>query len=397
MAHFSLKQLGCLGTVILLLSSILAMTVLIYQGLPESTNDTTEVPTEDSNDNLLVGAYYYPWYHDSKWDEAEGFPNTPQLSEYNSRNDQVIDQHIVWAKDYGIDFFAMSWWGPIPAYEDMTLRSHFLYSSQISNIKFCILYESTDRLISDDPLNYTFKPTSDNEKIITKDFVYLADTYFNNTQYLKIDGRPVVFLYVTRCFEGWSKDEYNEQGWEDIFAKLRINMAEKGFDLYLVGDEVYWQDANDLLPFWTLDAVTSYNMHIKDDEKLPIYGRDTEGINPGFINTDELLQGVDIKYDMWQTVANNTGCDFIPDVMPGFNDSFYPDRDNPIIPRSPEFFTDYWQVALNHIDTDINMVMITSFNEWFEDTQIEPANEYGPAYLEVIKEQTQYYQKNKEE
>jgi len=385
MQYSALRRLSFQGVVILLLSAMLVMSILIHLNLPQAEEDSEQ--KDISSDGLLVGAYYYPWWSGTKWDLADEYASESQIGEYNSRDVQVIDQHIAWAKDCGIDFLAMSWWGLTPYWEDVTLRSHFLNSAQINDMEFCILYESTGRLSSTGEDAHIFEDTPENEEILLNDFDYLADAYFDHPQYFKVNDRPVVILYVTRCFANWGrwkddKDNWHP-GWEGIFAKLRANMATKGYDLYLVGDMVYWQEEEDissnLLPFWLLDAVTGYNMHTSDEGKVKIAGS-----SPGIIDTEDFLRGVDNQYGMWKDTADKEGCNFVPGVMPGFNDSFYPGRNNPIIPRSPEFLADFWQIAAKHIDSDVKMLMITSFNEWFEDTQIEPAHEYGLAYLDVI-------------
>ena len=66
--------------------------------------------------------------------------------------------------------------------------------------------------------------------------------------------------------------------------------------------------------------------------------------------------------------------------MPGFNDrAIRLDADHYIIPRNfhqdssfTSTFSHFAEMAEDFIDTVLNMIAITSFNEWHEDTQIEP-------------------------
>ncbi len=58
-------------------------------------------------------------------------------------------------------------------------------------MKYAVHYESTGRLGSFD------NPTYSN---LLPDFQYLAQNYFNNANYYRIDNRPVVFIYLTRAY-----------------------------------------------------------------------------------------------------------------------------------------------------------------------------------------------------
>jgi hypothetical protein len=84
--------------------------------------------------------------------------------------------------------------------------------------------------------------------------------------------------------------------------------------------------------------------------------------------------------------ADNIG--FIPTVSPGFNDSAVRSGHPPApryetdVPGSQEgsLFSDELKVAaLPNLDPAAdNILMVNSFNEWHEDTQIEPTNIAAP-------------------
>ncbi len=304
----------------------------------------------------LIGAYYYPWYSETRhW--TEGYKGIPVLGEYDSRDQQVINTHIEWAVSNGIDFFAMSWWGP-GSWEDVTLREHFLKASLIDRIKFCIHYETWGRL----KVSCWWVNLNDpaNRERLRQDFEYLRDTYFNHPSYLLIDGKPVVIIYLARTFVGDVKN---------VISELREELEE---NVYLIGDLVYWQNPD--APWQRrliqqFDAVTAYNMYIP----FP-------GIGKNFVDR------VSRRYEEWRQVASELGVGFIPSVMPGFDDTAVRRAKHPVIERSPQLFRDFCSRALQHLDPKLSAVLITSFNEWHEYTQIEPAEEYGMTYLEIVKD-----------
>ena len=113
-------------------------------------------------DDILVGAFYYPWYnkHDPWFrfwfDEAEweslGYEARPLLGQYRSDDPVLISKHIDWATGHGIDYFLVSWGyaGGPGGFNDNVLKNLILENPLIDQIKFCVLYESGGRLTSEE-------------------------------------------------------------------------------------------------------------------------------------------------------------------------------------------------------------------------------------------------------
>ena len=160
----------------------------------------------------LVGAYYYPWYGSfsgghSVNQSLRGHlvpPQPPALGAYSSRNSDTIASHIDQSHRGNIDFWALSWWGPQSA-ENTTIRTSILNHPRSAELRYAIHYESTGRLGTFENPNFSN---------LIPDFRYLANNYFQDPNYLKIDGRPVVFMYVTRAY-------FNSQASRDAVANLR--------------------------------------------------------------------------------------------------------------------------------------------------------------------------------
>ena len=88
----------------LLIAIILAiggLFVLIY----------SEIRKTNCLDRPLIGSYYYPWYTIQRWKNDRNVTGKPYLGPYDNSNVNVINQHIDWAKQAGIDYFIYSWLG----------------------------------------------------------------------------------------------------------------------------------------------------------------------------------------------------------------------------------------------------------------------------------------------
>ena len=261
-----------------------------------------------------VCVYYYPWY-DTNIHWQEGYlrsvlvpPQPPQLGEYSCRSDTVINQHLNWSETFGIDNWICSWWGP-GSWEDITIRDYI--SPQMSErfVTYCLFYESAGLLnLQNDEIFFD----SDKIAIFRSHFNYIATNYISDTSYQRIDGKPVVYIYLTRTFAG---------DYQQAIQLVRRDMVDLGFEIFLIGDEVYW-GMPDETRISTLDAITAYNMH-----GPPQYA--------GYPSQTNFISDISSKYSQFKDAAENLGVRFIPNVMPGFNDrAVRPSADHYIIPNS---------------------------------------------------------------
>jgi hypothetical protein len=345
----------------------------------------------------LVGAYYYPWYGTfsggHSWNDtlrAKLVPaQPPALGDYNSRIATTISGQIDESHRGNINFWATSWWGPGSA-EDTTFRSFVLANARASELKYAIHYESTGRLGDINNPNFTN---------LVPDFRYLAQNYFKNPNYLTFGGRPVVFIYLTRAY-------FNTQAARDAVANLRQTISSQyGMNPYLVGDDVFPGQTNaSRAALW--DAITDFDVY---GSALQSNGSTTAGVS-----------ALANQYQAAKLTAQSAGVGFVPAVSPGFNDSAVRSGH----PAAPRYLTDVPgasegslfsaelnQAALPNLDPVANnMLMVSTFNEWHEDTQIEPTiaagatssdvsghgtfaqgynyNGYGNLYLDLLKAAT---------
>jgi glycoprotein endo-alpha-1,2-mannosidase len=345
----------------------------------------------------VVGAYYYPWYGSFSGGHSVNQSlrghlspkQPPALGQYSSRNSATIASHIDQSHQGNIDFWAVSWWGPQSA-EDTTFRTSILAHPRSAELQYAVHYESTGRLGAFENPNFSN---------LIPDFRYLATNYFQNPSYLKIDDRPVVFMYVTRAY-------FNTQTARDAVAALREAMnAEFGLDPYIVGDDVF--GSVDLQRALLWDAITDFDVY---GTALQARGSTAAG-----------LSRLATVYDNARAAIAGHGIDFIPTASPGFNDKGV----RPGHPAAPRYMVDdpnskdgdlfarmLSEVVVPRVDPNANnILMINSFNEWHEDTQIEPSviaprtnvddsgafqysegyfyEGYGSRYLNLLREATE--------
>ncbi|MDO8601462.1 MAG: glycoside hydrolase family 99-like domain-containing protein [bacterium] len=354
---------------------------------------------------MLIGAYYYIWYGSpivpivggGDW-ERSGSTNTPVLGRYNSRDEAVISKHFDWAKEAGIDFFAISW-SNVGSWDDESLKNYYLKKSAGSGVKFCIFYDSIPALnrhrfnaYSNYDFNESFSPNKTKGEKFVEDFEYLAENYFNRPDYLKINGRPVVIIY-------------NASGFKNIqsyFDKIKENMAKRGISLFLIADAVCWPGIkitrNNLGFLWENSPKEAFKVILRALGRLTFnnlkeisfeqYFDAITGYNMYAVNrADNFLNNIDDLYKKFYSYAKSQKVRFVPNVMPGYDDRQLMGLENPVLKREEgSFYKNFWKVAVKYLDPDIKMALITTFNEWHEGTEIEPSKEHQSRYLEATKE-----------
>jgi glycoprotein endo-alpha-1,2-mannosidase len=300
-------------------------------------------------------AYYYPWYIEGDW-SRHGYVGTPKLGKYGTDSPEIAKTHIDWAADAGIDGFFVSWWGP-KHLADKHLQAGLLQAPNLSRIRFALYYECLGLLDDKDGKRDGVIDFAKPEVLAAfiRDLQQLDARYFGHPQYLRVDGKALVGLYVTRTFRNFSN-----QHLEQLRSAVKT-------PLYLVADEAFLgpqakpESARNQVAF---DAWSAYNMF----ENALVRDNDTA-----------LSYQSREAFPIFRQWAASTA--FIPGVFPSYADF----RGHKPLPGTPADFATLLDAASSIGSAAAPMILVTSFNEWWEGTTIEPAEEYQDGYLQVIK------------
>ncbi len=336
-------------------------------------------------DRFLVGAYYYTWYPGNF---GHGYlrhtlvpPQLPVLGKYRSDDPASVERHIAWGSRYGIDFFALGWW-PNREDQNRVIQESFLSARNIGDMRFCIFYE-TWALGYDKGRAATVFDAQKAARFVA-DMVSFARDYFRHPSYLTVGGRPVVILYLTRTLSG----EY-----ESAIARARKELEARGFDPFFIGDEVFWDvvpagaaasglkstPAPQVSRIRLFDAITAYNLY-----------ENARTGQKGYPATSDFVPDAVGLYERYRA-AGGGAVYVVPGIFPGYNDRGVRRReDHYAIPRQWQLGASegstlaelFDRLAFRLVDPRLNMMLVTTWNEWNEDTAIEPLEPAPPTALD---------------
>lgn len=277
-----------------------------------------------------VFAYYYMWFQPSSWDRAKA--DLPLLGAYDSADPTVIAQHVRWAREAGIGGFIVSWKheprldAPLAILVDQARRQDF---------KLILLYEALD--FQRNPL-----PVSE---VIT-DLQWFAATYGANPSF-GVFGPPTVIWSGSWKFS------------HDDVAKVRA-AAGAPTKLLLFGSE---RGASDYLARKALFDGDAYYWSSADPQQTPGYQR----------RLNELADAV-----------RKSGGHWIAPVAPGF-DARLVGGSSIVARREGATYRDSWSAAVSSRPSALGII---SWNEFSENSHIEPSRSYAYSFLDLTAQLT---------
>lgn len=303
----------------------------------------TKVPHE-------VLAFYYPWYgtteRHGQWrhwekvrteDQAIGSStHYPVLGAYDSYDPAIIHWHIEAARTNGVSGFISSWWGR-DSYEDGVMPL-LLEEAGRAGFKISAYWETAPGMGS-----------AQIERAIS-DLAYLVTRYGTNAAFLKVDGMPVVFVY------GRVMSEVPLTSWPKIVTEARARAG----DFLLIADGYETSHAR------LFDGVHTYNV--------------ADSISGKTLANIEMT--IASEYASSVKLARQFGRISCLTVIPGYDDTKIRNPGLRADRLNGQTYRTLWNEA---IEAKPDWILITSWNEWHEGSEIEPSVEHGGKYLELTR------------
>ena len=314
----------------------------------------------------------------------------------NEADPLVVARKIDAATSSGVNVFIYDWYwyGGRPFLQD-GLDEGFLKAPNRDRMKFYIMYANHDvnqvwnnRVPDGKEKTKVLWPARITDEDWRKIVDHWVNRYFRLPNYYCIRGCPVLWLYQSREFIEWDGLERARER----LAYLREEVRKAGFPgLHL---QVSASAARDKKPENLpehireigVDSVTVYNWVYQTwfrifDRKLPaLTYREWGELDMGYMKTAE-------------TFARKAGAFFVPNVSMGFdNRSRYPagTERNGVVGRNPADFESFARQTRDWADRNAadgfpRLVIVNSWNEWTEDSYLEPDDRFGYGYLDAVR------------
>lgn len=339
---------------------VLALAAIPASALVQPTPAPQPQPPRPTPPRQVL-AFYYPWYGTPDgpggksrggagkyvhWEGVDKAANTiasstnyPINGAYDSWDPAVIDRHCKLARQAGIDGLIISWWSK-GSFEDGATPA-VLDGCAKNGLRAAVYYEQIAA------------PAT--AASVAAELTDIVKRFGSHPAYLTVsDGgtkRPVIFIYSRAVHQiDWKT-------WQAVVADLHNNLSPAPF---LIGDSF---DAKALDVF---DGAHDYGpaggaaAAMKKGQTAEAWAHRTM---PWWV-------GEAHKHDKLACVTVFPGYDDTKIRKPGLR----VDRDD------GRFYDTLWKEARS---ADPDWVLVTSFNEWHEGSEIEPSQELGDAYIKA--------------
>jgi glycoprotein endo-alpha-1,2-mannosidase len=300
-----------------------------------------------------VLAFYYGWYGNPQvsgswthWSEVDqparrigNSTDYPGLGAYDSHDPTLVEQHVRKAREIGITGFIVSWWRRGDFHDKgMPL---ILDAAQRFGLAITIYFEEVRPRAAPDPDS------------AIEDLLYVLERYGRHPAWLKVKGKPVVFVYARAV------GQLTVPGWQSVATAINQRYAAGAL---FVGDQISAEAAS------VFDGIHTYN---------PTGGTAGKSV-------EEIRAWAHTTFPQWIEIAGHDRIACIT-VIAGFDDSKLGRKEpRPITDRhGGETYRVLWEEA---IAANPDWVLICSWNEWHEGSEIEQSAEHGDRELDATAE-----------
>jgi len=323
-----------------------------------------------------IGVFYFPGWRNHQvgapsplpWVPIKAFPERePVLGWYDEGSDAVMQQQLDWMQSNAIDFVVFDWYfidGRKVAMEHALAA--YMRAPNRTKTKFSVLWANHSGM----PKNLV-----DWQVMVA----YWVKNYFSRPEFLRINGRPVVFIF--------SADEFRKQA--EVFGTTPKKLLDRAQEIakevgypgidFVAGTGAYISMVQNTAKDAGYSAFSAYNYHQGPIPPLNLPSHSYTELDQGYrAHWRRFLE----KGDLPLIVPMTSGWDKRP-----WGGSKDPLHDNSM--PSPDEFEAHLVAAKSFMDSNPrltrSMGVICCWNEYGEGSYIEPTKVQGFAFLEKVK------------
>lgn len=353
-------------------------------------------PKPAKSDRIVAAHYYGAWkkgtagLHDG-FDDLHEFPErTPLMGYYDEEKPNVCDWEIKWASEHGINCFIYCWYRKpeyvgMPVTREALRLGHALHDAMFNAkyqkyMNFAIMLENLPRW-----------GNTDEKDLLENLMPYWTETYFKRDNYLKIDNKPVLFVFFPqRLKTAFDSCEHQKR----VFDACREYAKTQGFDgmIFSYCTTMYRYENVDMKEVHKENIACGYDFAFG---YASLY--DAQG---DFPPQEEIIDGQIKAYEKDLEIDNMTQTPTVTcfrDASPRFSQkwrdqgyTFYlekrwyatPESFREIIRRMNEMSDKLPEGAWGK-----KFISIDNWNEWDEGHYVSPSHEFGFRYLQAIREE----------
>lgn len=316
---------------------------------------------------VLVGAHHCPLWEADKfnlWANVLKHPErTPALGFYAQENPEISDWETKWAVEHGISFFIYCWYrasqgGAVKMRYGTAIHDALFKSRFADKMKFTIMWENQSKGIAG---------VADERDLFENLMPYWIETYFKYPGYLKIDNRPLLFVYRP---EFLIKDLGGVEKVRAAFGRMRQVCRDAGFGGLILLGEYRGLDPKHLalMKDLGLDYTFAYCWGIPgspapqqaiQSQMASIRKTQELGILPQVVTVSQAWSGWRDEGSIWKI----------------------PPTDFEGLLREAKAFI----ATLPSDQLGSRMLLLDNWNEWGEGHYLAPYREYGFGYLDAVR------------
>ena len=295
-----------------------------------------------------VAAFYYPWYdvsgNDNTWRDRGNQMGSLPATLYHSGDVNVMKTQMDQASTAGIDAFAVTYNSYGGSWKD---RFYALLNN--APVGFSIAAHFEISLLNGGDKNVGYVVNALRE---------LRNNAFNNPHYFRYTGKPVIYFWRPGDIPGDLKANWNNiRNQVDPNHETIWSVDTTDFSLLDIFDTIHYFGA------------VHYKANIQSDlanlKQATVNWNNSHG-GPRRLSTSSVAPGWDETH-----IAGR------PQDSASFRDR-----------AGGNYYRDSWNSAIN---VNPDLVTITSWNEWYETSAIEPGRDWGNLYLDITRDRVNAY------